>query len=533
MYLTVLNPGSTRAICGFGEALCNAYRKMAHAQNAGRGRSVLQNDAGQMRNHTLHFLTAVPSLFLLSVAAFAQASSSVGTLPAETRAANAGVSQNSFQGSVPSGTSTGQPLPLSLDDALQRGLRYNLGAINSQQSLRDAQGQRIVTLSKLLPNLSGNLREGDQQIDLAALGFKFNFPPSLGFSVPNIVGPFNYFDLRGFLTQKVADIEALRTYQSSVEARRAAALSVQDARETVVYLVTQAYLQVVSDAASVSSAQVQVDAAQAIFRQAADRFAAGLSARIDMTRSNVELQTQQQRLTAEQANYAKQKIVLGRLIGLPAGQDVMLTDALPYAPLENLSLEQAIALAAENRSDLRAAEAQMRAAELSRKAAVAERYPTLDIAADYGDIGNTPGNSHGTFSVTGALRFPIWLGGQARGDIEKADAAYQQRRADYEDLRARVEAEVRTAFLDLTAAADQVRVAQSRRDLARDELQQSTDRFASGVADTVEVVQAQEAVSSAEDDYIASLNAHNLAKAEVARAAGQAEKITRSLLRSQ
>jgi outer membrane protein TolC len=278
---------------------------------------------------------------------------------------------------------------------------------------------------------------------------------------------------------------------------------------------------------------VQVESAQAIYQQAFDRFNSGLSARIDMTRSQVELQTQQQRLTSEQASYAKQKIALARLIGLSAGQEFTLTDALPYAPLENLTLEQAIALASQNRSDLKAAEAQVHAAEFSRKAAVAERFPTLDFAADYGVIGTNPANSHGTFSVAGELRFPIWAGGHARGDIEEADASLQQRRAEYEDLRARVEADVRTAFLDLTAAAEQVRVAQSRRALAQDELQQARDRFASGVADTVEVVQAQEVVSSAEQDYIASLNAHNLAKASVARASGQAEKIMRDLLRSQ
>jgi outer membrane protein TolC len=252
-----------------------------------------------------------------------------------------------------------------------------------------------------------------------------------------------------------------------------------------------------------------------------------------MTRSQVELQTQQQRLTAEQAEYAKQKIALARLIGLPPGQDLILTDAMPYAPLENLTLEQAITLASQNRSDLKAAEAQVRAANLSRKAASAEHYPTLDLGADYGVIGINPASSHGTFSVTGQLTFPIWAGGRSNGDIEQADALLRQRRAEYEDLRARVEAEVRTAYLDLNAAADQVRVSQSRRELAEDELVQARDRFASGVADTVEVVQAQEVVASAEQDYIASLSAHNLAKASVARAIGQAEKIMRDLLRSQ
>jgi outer membrane protein TolC len=464
----------------------------------------------------------------MSGVVFAQTSSLEVTPPS-----GLGQTQGAFQGSVPSAAASSEALSLSLDEALKRGLRYNLGAINSLQGSRQAQGESIAALSPLLPNLSGYLLEIDQQIDLAAFGFKFKLPPSSGFSIPTIVGPFNYFDLRGGLTQKLADVQALRAYQSSREARRAADLTVQDAREVVVYVVTAAYLQVIAESARVDSAKVQVASAQAIYQQARDRFTSGVSARIDMTRSQVELQTQQQRLTTEQAVYAKQKIALGRLIGLPPGQEFILTDALPYAPLENLTLEQAIDLAARNRSDLKAAEAQMHAAEFARKAAVAERFPTLDFAADYGVIGINPATSHGTFSVEGQLRFPIWEGGRARGDIKQADASLQRRRAEYDDLRARVEADVRTAFLDLTAAAEQVGVSQSRRALAQDELQQARDRFASGVADTVEVVQAQEVVSSAEQEYIASLNAHNLAKASVARAAGQAEKIMRDLLRSQ
>jgi len=438
-----------------------------------------------------------------------------------------------FQGSASSGAPSSEPLSLSLEEALQRGLRYNLGAITFEQSARRAEGENVVARSVLFPNFSASLREDVQQIDLASYGFKFKFPPNLGINFPNIVGPFNYFDLRGALTQRVADLQAIRTYQSTREENRAADYSAADAREIVVYVVTASYLRVLAESARLDSARVQVESAQAIYQQASDRLAAGLSAKIDMTRSQVELQTQQQRLTAEEAEFAKQKIVLARLIGLSSGQVFNLTDKLPYAPLENLSLEQALSQALQNRSDLKAAEAQLRAAELSRKAAVAEHYPSLGIDADYGVIGVNPASSHGTFFVEGALKFPIWAGGRVRGDIEEADATLKQRRAEYEDMRARVEADVRTAYLDLNAAAEQVRVAQSRRELAQDQLAQSRDRFTSGVADTVEVVQAQEAVASAEADYIADLNAHNLAKASVARAIGQAEKITRELLRSQ
>jgi outer membrane protein TolC len=486
---------------------------MPDTESGRRGWRILKNRAVLMRISRFHFL-------LLMIGIFA---------PAITGLAQTGA----FQGSASAGPATEQPLSLSLDGALKMGLRYNLGGIVAEDSSQHAVGEYIVARSLLYPNLSGGLRENVQQIDLASYGFKFSFPPSLGIHFPNIVGPFNFFDLRGYLTQRVADFNAIRTYQSARAAERAAALSAADSREIVVYVVTAAYLQVLAESARVDSAKVQVESAQAIFQQASDRFTAGLSAKIDMTRSQVELQTQEQRLTAEQAEFAKQKIGLARLIGLSPAQSFTLADKMPYAPLDNITLEQALVQAAQNRSDLKAAEAQLHAAEFARKAAVAEHYPTLGIVADYGVIGINPANSHGTFDVSGHLLFPIWAGGRTHGDIVEADATLKQRRAEYEDARSRVEADVRNAYLDLNAAAELVRVAQSRRDLARDELAQSTDRFASGVADTVEVTQAQEVVASAESEYIADLNAHNLAKASVARAIGQAEKIMRDLLRSQ
>jgi outer membrane protein TolC len=186
--------------------------------------------------------------------------------------------------------------------------------------------------------------------------------------------------------------------------------------------------------------------------------------------------------------------------------------------------------ASANRADLKAAESQVRAAELVRQAANAERYPTLEVSGDYGVIGSSPASSHGTFAVTGGVRFPVFQGGRVQADIEQAQAALEQRRAEYQDVKGRIDAEVRLAFLDLASAASQVTVAQSNRDLAGETLQQARDRFAAGVADTVEVVQAQEAVAAAEQDYIAALYAHNLAKASLARAMGQADQSIRQFL---
>jgi outer membrane protein TolC len=459
-----------------------------------------------------------------SILAFLAACAAVATARAQT---------GPFQGSTSAGPPTAQPMALSLDEALKMGLHYNLGAVDADESSERARGQGIVARSVLYPDISAGLRENVQQIDLASFGFKFSFPPSLGIHIPNIVGPFNFIDLRGYLTQRVADFQAIRTSQAARQSERAAQFSAADAREIVVYVVTSAYLQVIAQAARVDSAKAQVNSAQAIAQQASDRFNAGLSAKIDMTRSQVELQTQQQRLTEEQATLAKEKIGLARLIGVSPAQDYSLADKIPYAPLNNITLDQALAEAAQNRSDLKSAEAQLHAAEYARRAATAEHYPTFSIIADYGVIGVNPSQSHGTFDVSGQVLFPIWAGSHTHGDVVEAEANLKQRRAEYDNTRAQVEADVRNAFLDLTAAADLVRVAQSRRDLAQDELTQSSDRFSSGVTDTVEVTQAQEVVASAEAEYISDLNAHNLAKASVARAIGQAEKIMRDLLRSQ
>ncbi len=435
--------------------------------------------------------------------------------------------QGAYQGSVPA-QEPGPPLALSLDDAVRRGLRYNLGAVAFQNSVLAAQGQQRGAMSALLPNVTAGLLVTDEQLDLAALGFSSIHVPGLAF--PTVIGPFHFFDLRAGVSENVFNLTNLRNFRASRENARATQLGAQDARNLVVLAVTGTYLQVIAAGARVDSVRAQVATAQATFNQARDRFTSGMSPRIDMTRSQVELQTQEQRFTLVENDLAKQRIALERLIGLAPGQGYALTDTLPYAPLIGITLDQALDRAAANRSDLKAAAAQVHAAELARGAVLAERYPFADVAADYGDIGTGPANSRGTFNLTGSVRFPVFQGGRVSADLQQADAALRQRRAEYQDLRGRINAEVRVAFLDLNAAANQVKVADSNRGLARETLQQARDRFAAGVADTVEVVQAQEQVAAAELDYISSLFAHNLAKTSLARAMGQADEHIRQFL---
>lgn len=429
--------------------------------------------------------------------------------------------QGPYQGSVP-----GQAKPftgkLSLREAIERSLEYNLGTIGLTKAMQQAQGQARVARSSLLPNLNGSLREAVQQTNLRAMGVRFN-SPFPGVSIPSIVGPFNYFDLRATLTQTVMDFTALHNYRSAQELVKANDAAMRDARDLVAFAVSGAYLQVIAAAARIQSAEAQLETAQALFKQTQDRRTVGLSAQVDVNRSRVELQTQQQRLMTLRNDLAKQKINLARLVGVPLNGAYEITDDIPYSPAPDLPLDQALKQAFESRSDLESSAAQVRAAERTKSSARAERLPSLSFSADYGAIGTNPAQSHGTFAVVGTLNIPIWQGGRAEGSIQQANAALGQRQAELEDMRGRIEADVRSAFLDLETTSNQIDVARNNRDVARETLNLTRQRFEAGIADSVELVQAQESVVSADLDYVTNVFAHNLAKVSLARAIGKAK----------
>jgi outer membrane protein TolC len=376
----------------------------------------------------------------------------------------------------------------------------------------------------MLPNVSASASDTVSQVSLAAFGFQFNVPPSVGFSIPSVVGPYNYSSLQGSLNQSIFDLAARRNWRAAQETERASQLSAKDARELVVLAVGGSYLQTVATAAQVASQRAQVANAAAINRQAEVRKEAGTNARIDVTRSSVELQTEEQRLSTLEAELRKQKIGLARLIGLPQDRELVLADplALQTTPLPDVN--QTIQLGWQHRSDLKALGAGVRAAELALSATRAEYLPSASVSGNYGVIGPNPSTTHGVFTVTGGVNIPIWQGGRVKGDILQAEATLDQRRAELADARGKVEQEVRTALIDLEAAQGQVRLAQSSRDLANDTLGQARDRFGAGVATTLEVVQAQQQVASAESDAISSLFSYQLAKLALARAMGEAEE---------
>jgi len=410
---------------------------------------------------------------------------------------------------------------LSLREAIQRGLEYNLGTVGMTQAVRQAHGQSIVARSVLLPNLNGSLSETVEQQDLKALGFRISLPIP-GFTFPTIVGPFNYFDLRARLTQDVLDFTALNNFRAANETARAGQFAAQDARDLVVLAVGGAYLQVIAAKARVVSAQSQLDTANALYQQTLQKRGVGVVAQVDVDRSEVEALTQQQRLLSLENDLSKQKINLARMTGLPPNEQYDVSDDVPFSSAPPVTVDEAIKNAIDGRSDLKAAEAQLQAAERARSAAKAERLPSLSASGDYGVIGTNPAQSHGTFTAMATLRIPIWQGGRTEGDIEQADAALAQRLAELEDLKSQVESDIREAYLDVQTAASQVEVARRNIRVTEEALDLTRQRYEAGVTDNVEVVQAQESVTTAKLDYINSVFAHNAAKLSLARAMGRA-----------
>jgi len=480
-------------------------------------------------------LGRLPGLIYLIclLGAIASAQNTSGTFGAATSSAGSDnniqssfselTNQNPYNGSISNEKPVPGVIPVSLLDAIDRGLKYNLGLYTSQTTQQGVQGARLKALADLLPNVNARAADTVQQINLATFGLTIP-----GF--PTIVGPFNVVDLRAGVSAPILDFQAINKWRSANQNVTAAQFGYRNARELVVVVVGFSYVQALAAEARVDAVQAQLKTAQTLYQQAVDQKNAGVVPAIDTLRAQVEMQSQQQRLVTVRNDFDKQKLQLARIIGLPVAQEFSLAQRIPYTPAPPLTLDEAITRALRDRPDYAAIQARVRAAEYSTHAAESERLPRLGFNGDYGVIGRSLANNHGTFSAAAAVTVPIFEGGRIKGDIEQAQATLNQRKAEAEDMRGRIEYEVRAAFLDLNAAAEQVRVATSTLDLANQTLTQAQDRFRAGVTNNLEVVQAQEAVANSNDVFINSSLQFNLAKLALARSLGVAERATKDFL---
>ncbi|MGE3840566.1 MAG: TolC family protein [Vicinamibacterales bacterium] len=429
-----------------------------------------------------------------------------------------------FLGSVTEPEAGTGELPLSIEDAIARGLERNLGVLLSEEGERGARGARWQALGDLLPRLTSRVTATQQQVNLEAFGFG-GFP-----GMPTVVGPFGVVDARVHLSQPIVDIEALASLKAQSARVEAARFVTSDARDLVVLVVSTLYLQVATGVSRVEAARAEVDTATALQRLATDLKDAGLVAGLDVLRAEVQLERERQRLLTVQNDLARARLQLARAIGVPLGRSILTTDTLPYRPLPPTGADEALQRAFESRGDYQAAQSTLKAVEFERRAARADAWPSLHLSADYGDIGPSFADSHGTFNVTVAGRIPIFDGSIQRGRQLQAEAALRRERAHVDDLKGRIEFEVRTALLDLAASDERVRVAERTRDLAGRQLQQSRDRLAAGVTDNLEVVQSQESLAEANESYLASLLVFNVSKLTLARAMGLADTDYRAFL---
>jgi outer membrane protein TolC len=443
------------------------------------------------------------------------------TASGQTGEGQSGGSGSPFFGSAPQGTATTAPISLSVKDAVDRALQFNLGLLLQEEEAKRAHGARWRALAALLPDISTGITTSRQIINLEAYGFQAN---------PSVIGPFNVFDARVYASQPVLDLRALNDARAASANERAEILGVRTARDLVTLVAVNLYLEAVAAASRVEATRAQQATAEALSTQAADMKQAGVVAGIDLLRAQVQVQNQRRRTIRSQTDFEKAKLQLARAIGLPPGQEFTLADQIPYAPLNDVTLENALKTAFSSRADYLAARERVTAAEASRKAAESDHIPTVHLDADYGALGQTVSASHETYRLAATVRLPIFDAGRSTARRIESASELKRRQAELEDVRGRVEYDVRAALLDLRAAGQQLEAAQSNVTLAGQELEQARDRFAAGVAGNIEVTQAQESVAIASESYIDALYAHNLAKASLARAVGTAEQSVKAFV---
>jgi outer membrane protein TolC len=437
------------------------------------------------------------------------AQSSVQAMPAQ-------ITSSTYQGSIVQQAVVPGVMPLSLDQAIQMGLKYNLGLVLSGVNAGLAGAQRLQQLQALLPTVDATAKEAAQQTNLQAEGLKIP-----GF--PAVIGPYGYTDIRASAQGNVLNLSALDNYLAARHNFAGAKLSVEDAKDLVVLTVGNAYLLCVSDQARVQSAQAQVNTSKVSLDQAVANHAAGTAPLLDELRARVDYQTQQQTLITAQNQYQKDKIALARAIGLSLEQSFSLSDQAPFKALDNVDPAAAVQQAMAQRHDLQALQRQVESSKASRSAATAERFPTVSFSGDYGDIGPTLGHSHGTYDAVGTASVPLFEEAKLRGDARDAQAQLEQKQAQLNDLKGQIGADVRDSVLDIEAAAKQVAVATSNVELATEALHEAQERYAAGVADNLAVSQAQASMAQADDQLVSSLYQHNVAKLSLARALGIAQ----------
>ena len=451
---------------------------------------------------------------------------------------NATSAENPFWGSVTAEPVTYQPLKLTLDDAVQRGLKNNLGLKEAENAEKILHGEKNVALQEFLPTMVLEGDTGYYMHNLAAQGFSPKEVDKFTALFPGGKPPANLSLItRDDLTQgqiRYSQIlfsgPVIQGWKAAGAAERSAYFAKMSARGEVVQQVATAYLRAVADASHVQNANALVAQAQVLLNHAHEAHVAGTAANLEELRARVQLQAQQQALIAAQNQQAKDLILLKREIGIDPDQAIELTDSAPYSELENQTPEELRALAYQSRQDYQNLQNQVIEYKAAYSVYRSERLPTLSFFGNYAVSDVNGAGTHGNFIAAGQLNFPIFREAKLRGDEDVAKEKMRSVNAQLDDLRNHIDEQVRAALLDVNANKQLVDVARSNVEMSTQALSDETDRVNAGVDNNLPLVTAQAALATAESNLVESLYQYNVSKLLLARAAGVLETQYRAYL---
>ncbi|MGH9742779.1 MAG: TolC family protein [Candidatus Acidiferrum sp.] len=425
-----------------------------------------------------------------------------------------GTKQNALPATAPAGV-----LRLTLTQAVNLALKQNptaqIAVLNAAQSVQD----RNVARSALLPQASLDVSDSVQRINLQAF---------LGHTIPGFPqhgGPFQVFSAGPGFSAPIFDLTLFRRYQAARETANASHADSLSTREQVILLVVSQYIGMLRNVANVKASQSRVELAQALYDQAADLQKEGVGTGIDTLRANVELQNEKQRLLEAEDDRDTSLFGLSRLLNLDPRQALELGDSLSFFDTPQPDVQASIETALTQRQESKALQEQLKAAGLEKKASQESRFPTLDFKGNWAYLGGSATTGIPTYNYEAAVSVPLFTGGRIRAEVVKNDLQIKKLEQQEDDLRNQIALDVKTALINLDSARNQVQVANLGVQLSQQEVDQARDRFKAGVANNIEVIQAQDSLARANDNQIAALYRFNQARADFARSTGQMEKV--------
>jgi outer membrane protein TolC len=446
------------------------------------------------------FYVAFFSLMLVPASAHAQSANKPSALP----------------GNAPS-----QVLKLTLDQAVGLALKQNPTAQIAILQAAQSEQDKNIARADLLPQASANILDEAQKVNLRAqFGGKTPFP---GF--PATLGPYQVFSAGPSFGMPVFDLTLWRRYQAAQNTANSSKANSLSTREQVILLVVSQYIGTLRAVANVEASQSRVSLAQALYDQAADLQKEGVGTGIDTLRANVELQNEKQRLIEAENDRETSLFGLSRLLNLDPRQAIELGDSLSFFDTPQPEAEPSIELALAQRQEWKALESQIKAAGYQKKAAQDSRLPTLRFDGDLAYVGTSGSTTLPTRTYQASVNMPLFTGGRIRAEVVRADLEIKKLNQQRDDLRNQIALDVKTALLNLQSARNEVQVANLGVQLSKEEVDQARDRFKAGVANNIEVIQAQDSLSRANDNQIAALYRFNQARADLARSIGQMEKV--------